>query len=353
MAPAFVASTLVLALWAHHAYADGVCVTIDTERDNLSPAERKAVKAVITDTLRAERVAVAPVGEPCSITVVAYSIRLGQRITATVSAGDDKRTGSAASTDELDILYRQLMRALVRGQAMATGSGITDRVNVLRDQAAPRRAEPDGRQWHGYGAIGGGVLQLPAQNGRELQRQYNIVVIEARAWGFPTETRAGLEFLLRLTLHDYEIVRKAYDVDDDEPRATSRQIRGVALSLLAVPNYEFGLGLVKLYGSGYPKLALRGGFLAGLLFRLSDPDHYLDLGMGAYAGIGVQFSQTIGLSVSSHITHPVVHDFLDVGYPYFGTVTATLDLRQKGKTRAPSLLPGTKAQTAPLRRIND
>lgn len=343
------------------AVADGVCVAIDVSRDTLGEPERVAVRIAILEALRSEGVAVDE-GPSCRGFVTAYNIQLGKAITTTLSSGDHSVTGRASSLDELDLSIRQLVRSLVTGRSLATGFGVTDRTNVLRDQTAPRRVDArSARRWDPVFAIGGGMLQLPPIEGRALQRQNNIVAIEVRQWGFLTSERSALELFGRLLLHDYAVLGDAHDAyrdeRDDGDRSGAELGRGTALvfSPFAVANWEGGLGLVGFAGDEAPRPFFRAGATTSFLFRLSDPDHRFDLGLGGYAGLGLQLTKHVGISLAVNASSPVFHDFADSGYWYFLTATAMLEIRGKGREqRPPSSLLGPEPAPVPvIRRINE
>lgn len=349
------------------AEADGVCVAIDVSRDNLGEAERSAVRIAIVEALRSEGV---PVGEgpACSGWVTAYSLQLGKAVSLTLNSsggnggGGNSVTGRASSLDELDLLVRQLVRSLVTGRSLATGSGVTDRTNVLRDQTAPRRVDArSSRRWDPLFAIGGGMLQLPALEDRPRQRQTNIVSIELREWGFLTSERSALELYGRILLHDYAVLGSAHDAYRDERDQGDNDPgdlgRGTALlfSPFAVANWEAGLGFVGFAGDAAPRPYGRVGITTSLLFRASDPDHRFDLGLGSYAGLGFQLSQNLSVSVAVNASSPVFHNLADSGYWYFLTATAMLEIRGKSKERTmpPSLLGPEPAPVPTIRRINE
>ena len=331
------------------ASANGVCLQIDSARDNLSHSERRAVVAVIAEEMRAAGVEVSLSADSCASYLVAYSLRLGEAVTATIQWAGRSRTATASNIEELDLLFRQLVRAVVAGKAMATGTGITDRSTVLRSQIAPRRSM-GARRWDSVAALGGGVLQLPSVKSRKRVRQYNLVSFEGRAWGFTSGQRTALELMGRLVLHDYQVVRDHYrrlKIDD-------RPHRGADLlyAVFAVPNYEAGIGFVHFVRPVAPSPFVRIGVMGSLLLRLSDPEHYADFGIGVYGGIGVQVTDHVGVSASLSMSNPVVHDFLDGGYRYFATGTVSLEFRRRGR-RPASVLPRVHRSVPVQRRINE
>jgi len=342
------------------AEAHGVCVTIDARRDNLGERERAAVRIAILDALYAEGLQVDPDAISCRGWVTAFSVQLGNTISTTIVGGGTDVHGQASSLDELDLLVRQLVRSLVTGRSLATGSGVTDRTNVLRDQTAPRRVDArSSRRWDPVLAVGGGMLELPAIAGRARQRQYDIVSLELREWGFLTSERSALELYGRVLLHDYAVFSTAHgwyrDARDQPDNAESDLGRGTALvfSPFAVANWEGGLGLVSFLGSLPPRPYVRLGATASVLCRFSDPDHRIDLGFGGYAGLGFQLSRTVSVSVAVNASNPLVHALAGSGYWYFLTTTAMLEIRGEGRehTLAPRLLGPEPVPT--IRRINE
>lgn len=345
----------VAALWHQPLTQADVCVTIDTNRDNLTQPERTAVVGVIIEALEKEGVIVDSTGQGCDQFVVAHSIRLGSRVTATVTGAGEKRTGEASSTDELDLLYRQLVRSLVLRGPMATGVGVEQRDTVLRDQTAPRRLDAsDSRYWDTVIAVGGGVLQLPASEGEPLHRQNNIVVLEGRAWGFITQHSTGIEFMSRVVIHDYSLYpKKYYPLPQDTLHQERKRRNRIMFGWLAAPSYDAGFGLVHQFGHDGARPFVRGGATLSLLLRVSDEPAFVDLGVGGYVGLGLQLTDNIGVSVTASISNPVVHDFLDSGYSYFGTATATLEFRAKRNRPMSGLLRPSPSQAPVIRRINE
>ena len=343
----------IATLWSlQNAWAD-VCVSIDTNRDNLTQQERTAVVGVIIEALAKEGAIVDSSGKRCDQFVIAYSIRLGSRVTATLTGAGEKRTGEASSIDELDLLYRQLVRALVLRAPMATGAGVEQRDTVLRDQTAPRRLDAsDSRYWDSVLALGGGMLQLPPNRGEPLHRQNNIVIIEGRAWGFITQNLTGIEFMTRVVVHDYSLYRKKiYTLPRDTLDERERRFGRSLVAWLAASSYDFGFGLVHMYGHKGVRPFVRGGGSLSILLRASEDPAFVDLGIGGYVGLGLQLTENIGISVTASVSNPVVHDFLDSGYSYFGTAAATLEFRAKRDRPVSGLLRPTPAPV--IRRINE
>lgn len=354
---------VVVGAAAPAARADGVCVRIDPDRDSLGPGERSAVRIAIEAALEKEGVVVdrgSPGGGGCApgaAALTAFAIKLGEAVTVTILHRDGKVSGRAANLDEVDLLVSQLVRSLVTGRSLATGSGVTDRYNVLRAQAAPRRAAPSSRRWIPTVAVGGGMLQLPATDERARQRQYDVIALESRWWGYPADSdRGALELFGRAVLHDYAVIGAADDAydrsRDSQSGSEGGRLMGLFFSPLAVASYEAGLGVVTFAGDGAPRPYVRLGATVSLLLRLSDPDHYADVGLGGYAGVGFDLTSRVGLSVTASVANPVVHNFLDEGYWYFFTTTALLEIRGAPRERRlPAFLRA--AEPPVIRRIND
>lgn len=139
----------------------GVCVVIDANRDTLADGERNAARSLVLQSFEAEKLATDPSGTACAETYVVSNVKLGNTITVSISGPRGQRTGRATSLDDLGNVYSQMVKSLVTGAPMETGGGATDRSNVTRDQAAPRRVAADGLKYVtlGYGGVIAGGLQ--------------------------------------------------------------------------------------------------------------------------------------------------------------------------------------------------
>jgi hypothetical protein len=350
-------AVVALGVMTRGARADGVCVAIDTARDNLGEPERAAVRIAIADALEREGVATDRDTGQCAGMVTAYSVRIDRVVTATIIAGDRNVSGKASSIDELDLLVRQLVRSLVTGRAFATGTGVQDRENVLRDQTAPRRSNALEREWVPTMGLGGGMLQLPPVADQPQQRQYNVFVIDLREWSFSPNGRHAFELRGRLVLHDYAVFGTAWDafdnVPDDAQHTSEKAGRAFALMLspFGVGNWEAGVGFATHLGNANPRPYLRVGTSLSLLARFSDANHYFDAGIGAYAGLGFQLTKHAALSVEANIARPIVHSFTSSGYGYFLTTTAAIEIRGDSRQQKLSLIAPEPVPT--VRRINE
>ena len=155
----------------------GLCVEIDVQRDNLAPPERQAARSLLLQAFETERIVVDGSGTQCTELYTASNIKLGNTINVTITGPRGQRTGRATSLEDLPNVYSQMVKSLVTGAPMETGGGATDRTNVTRDQAAPRRVAADSLRYIqlGYGGItaAGNAATGPAFGGgwrKELDR---------------------------------------------------------------------------------------------------------------------------------------------------------------------------------------
>ena len=116
----------------------GVCVELDTERDNFSPDERRAVRSLAAGALEDEGLQIS--GGECETTYVISHVRLGNTVTVRMSDGTENRKMTIDTVDDLPNAYSQMAHSLVTGTPLADS---IDRQNVTLDQANPRRAAGD------------------------------------------------------------------------------------------------------------------------------------------------------------------------------------------------------------------
>lgn len=148
-----------------HAQTETVCVTIDDSQDNLAPEERKAAVALVLQAFETENVAVDSSGTACTDTYVVTNVKLGKTINVRMSGPLGERSGRSNGLDDLPNIYSQMVKSLVLGVPMGTGGGATDRTNVTKEQAAPRRVAADALKYVqlGYGLVrGDGVAAGPS-----------------------------------------------------------------------------------------------------------------------------------------------------------------------------------------------
>jgi hypothetical protein len=133
----------------------GVCVYIDPARDTLAEQERAAAHAILLQTFEGEGLSTDASNTSCTETYQVSNIKLGNTINVTISGPRGQRNGRATKLDDLPNVYSQMVKSMLTGAPMATGSGPVDRTNVTRDQSAPRRVAADNLKYIqlGYGAI--------------------------------------------------------------------------------------------------------------------------------------------------------------------------------------------------------
>src|SRR5262249_34021508 len=123
------------------AAAADVCVEIDTQRDNLSPADRAAAQTMIAQAFEDVGQKVVPTG--CSATYRAYNVQLGASVTAVLSGPNGTRTMKVRAIEEIPEAYSQMVRSLLSGKPLTTDSDALTRNNVTSEQAVQTRAEAD------------------------------------------------------------------------------------------------------------------------------------------------------------------------------------------------------------------
>lgn len=140
---------------ANPAARPGICITIDPARDTLTDQERGPARTIALLAFEAEGLATDHSNTQCSETYGLSNIKLGNTINVTLVGPRGQRQGRATSLDDLPNVYSQMVKSLVTGAPMHTGSGVTDRTNVTRDQSAPRRVAADNLKYLtlGYGGI--------------------------------------------------------------------------------------------------------------------------------------------------------------------------------------------------------
>ncbi|HTM20655.1 MAG TPA: hypothetical protein VL172_09115 [Kofleriaceae bacterium] len=135
--------------------AGGVCVVVDLSRDTLSEPDRNAARSLLLQAFENEHQPVDATGGACTETYVLSNIKLGNTINVSINGPRGQRGGRASTEDDLPIVYAQMVKSLLTGEPMATGSGTVDRNNVTRDQTAPRRVAADSLKYVelGYGGV--------------------------------------------------------------------------------------------------------------------------------------------------------------------------------------------------------
>ncbi|HUI49097.1 MAG TPA: hypothetical protein VL119_10395 [Acidimicrobiia bacterium] len=179
-------AVVLLAGLARQAAADPVCLSIDEQRDMLSPEERRGAIVALGGALAKNDVEVVAAG--CTASLVLFDVRLGESITAYLATPRGTISGRVSKIDELPLLYDQLAHAYVTGTPM--GEQNVDRTNVTSDQAAPpRRIVADAAVYFrlGYGAVTGNVHSEDPALGLGLRRELDhfaidVSLLNAVAW---------------------------------------------------------------------------------------------------------------------------------------------------------------------------
>lgn len=114
------------------------CVALDAERDNLSPADRKATVVLFSDALRDSGRTVAPT--PCEDLWTLYHTRLGSSITVRVEHKGRTDKLGVSTIEELPAAYERLVRAIDGG---TTASLTADRDSVIAAEEDPGRVTAD------------------------------------------------------------------------------------------------------------------------------------------------------------------------------------------------------------------
>jgi hypothetical protein len=150
-----VLASLFASLGLARAAAADVCVEVDTQRDNLSPADRSAAQTMLAHAF--EDAGQKVVASGCAATYRVYNVQLGASVTAVLSGPNGTRTMKVRAIEEIPDAYSQMVRSLLSGKPLTTDSDALTRNNVTTEQAVQTRAEAD-KVWFirlGYGATRG------------------------------------------------------------------------------------------------------------------------------------------------------------------------------------------------------
>ncbi len=120
------------------AAADGICVVIDTARDNLSPSEQKALHTLLLDAFEDEKLVVDRSGKACTESYTVHHVRLGKSINVAVSGPKGKRKTRTHNLEELPLHYSQIVRSLLSGKPISNDSGAVTRKNVDTEECGYR-----------------------------------------------------------------------------------------------------------------------------------------------------------------------------------------------------------------------
>ncbi len=120
------------------AYASEICVAIDTERDNLSEGDRKAVLMLAKQEI--EEAGYRIISQGCEDEIVLSSVKIGTSVTLSATRGDDQRRLVAQGLDDIPNVCSQIIKSLLSGEPLALSM---DRTNVTKGQAEPKREKAD------------------------------------------------------------------------------------------------------------------------------------------------------------------------------------------------------------------
>jgi hypothetical protein len=128
------------------------CVSIDEERDGLTPDERQSTRTLFEEALGEAGVTVAREG--CNETWTLYHVRLGKSITVVVQSPRGTRRERVKKIEDLPATYHQLAHAIISGKENTNDGSSVDRRNVTDSQSQRKRVSADA-VWYaklGYGS---------------------------------------------------------------------------------------------------------------------------------------------------------------------------------------------------------
>lgn len=128
------------------------CVSVDEERDGLTPEERQSTRTLFEEALGEAGVTVAREG--CDETWTLYHVRLGKSITVVVQSPRGTRRERVKKIEDLPATYHQLAHAIVHGKENTNDGSSVDRRNVTDNQSNRKRVSADA-VWYaklGYGS---------------------------------------------------------------------------------------------------------------------------------------------------------------------------------------------------------
>ena len=157
-----VVATLALSAPVHA----GVCVTINVDRDTLSPEDQRAARITLENTLESH--GIMPIGEPCDTTYVLSHTKLGEEVTIRMAVGDALRTLRARGIEDLPSAYDQMVASIKNGTPLADNIG---RRNVLNKQTNRNKQELESML---YLALGGVFSELNEEAAPMLRFGYRF-----------------------------------------------------------------------------------------------------------------------------------------------------------------------------------
>src|SRR4051812_30857988 len=142
-----------------------VCVEVDTQRDNLSEADRSATRTMLEQALINNGQKVVTPGAGCSATWRVYHVKLGNTVSITMNSPTDSRTMKVRQVEDIPDAHSQMVKSLLSGTPLGVESGSVDRTNVTNTQTSNNRVAADSLFYLrlGYGGVvGSGLTAGPA-----------------------------------------------------------------------------------------------------------------------------------------------------------------------------------------------
>ena len=96
-----------------------VCVEVDTQRDNLSEADRNATRTMLEQALINNGQKVVSPGAGCTATWRVYHVKLGNTVSVTLSSPTDSRTMKVRQVEDIPDAHSQLVKSLLTGAPSA------------------------------------------------------------------------------------------------------------------------------------------------------------------------------------------------------------------------------------------
>lgn len=174
-----IASMIGGLLTARAAHAE-VCGELDTARDNLSEAERRATKPLLDHAL--EKTQQRVVSAPCPATYRVYHIKLGASVTVIlIDPTGDSRQLKIRSIEEIPEAYDQMVKALITRTPVGIEGAGMDRTNVTTTQSLPPgRVTADSLFYLrlGAGSVLGGSFSAGPDFGLGWRRELDRLAID-------------------------------------------------------------------------------------------------------------------------------------------------------------------------------
>jgi len=118
----------------------GVCIEINTSKDQLDDRDRKSAKIIIEGALQEEGRKV--VQGDCSNKYSIYHLKLGETVTVIIDGPTGTKKNSVKSLNELPKIYSQMIRSLISKTNVNSTQNL-DRYNATDKHINPRRAKTD------------------------------------------------------------------------------------------------------------------------------------------------------------------------------------------------------------------